>query len=77
MSLHPKVIDFGDIDVGDASEQLSIHLTNSGHKSGTFVVDLGRGDLEIIVEPMKGVVHVSVLFWFNLNTPKFRCYNIV
>lgn len=62
MTLHPKVIDFGDIDVGDASEQLSIYLTNNGHKSGTFVVDLGRGDLEIIVEPMKGTIHVRILF---------------
>lgn len=59
VSLHPKVINFGDIDVGNPSEQLSVTLTNHGHKNAQFVVDLGRNDLEIIVNPMKGTIQVS------------------
>lgn len=72
MSLEPKIIDFGDIDVGDASEQMSIYLKNSGHKHGNFVVDLGRNDLEIIVDPMKGTVQVSHIFSFILDNISIR-----
>lgn len=49
VSLSPKVLDFDDIDVGTASEQLSVQLTNSGHKSAQFVVDLG------IIQPFNSV----------------------
>lgn len=58
VTLNPKAIDFGDIDLGDASEQLSVFLTNHGHKIAHYLVDLGRNDLEIIVEPMKGTIQV-------------------
>lgn len=67
MSLSPKVINFGDIDVGNASEQLSVQLTNNGHKRAQFVVDLGRNDLEIIVEPMKGIIQVHSSYKIATN----------
>ncbi|XP_028128124.2 cilia- and flagella-associated protein 47-like [Diabrotica virgifera virgifera] len=55
----PKMLHFGDIDVGTASEQLSVHLHNEGEKVTTFVVDLGRHDLELIIDPMKGTIKPS------------------
>lgn len=63
VSLQPKLLDFGDIDVGNASEQLTIQMTNKGHKNTQFVVDLGRNDLELIVDPMRGMIQVRK----NLN----------
>ncbi|CAG9826127.1 unnamed protein product [Diabrotica balteata] len=55
----PKMLHFGDIDVGTASEQLSVHLHNEGEKVTTFVVDLGRHDLELIIDPMRGTIKPS------------------
>nr|XP_023018449.1 cilia- and flagella-associated protein 47-like [Leptinotarsa decemlineata] len=59
ISMRPKILNFGEIDVGTASEQMGVQLSNCGHKGSSFVVDLGRNDLELIVHPMKGVIKPS------------------
>ncbi|KAG5884668.1 hypothetical protein JTB14_033206 [Gonioctena quinquepunctata] len=56
ISLSPKILDFGEVDVGTASQQMVLELKNSGHKLGQFVVDLGRNAFDLIVHPMKGIV---------------------
>lgn len=56
--LNPRVINFGDIDIGNASDMKSVFLTNDGQKSAVFAIDIGRNDLEILIEPMKGVIMV-------------------
>ncbi|XP_057651184.1 LOW QUALITY PROTEIN: cilia and flagella-associated protein 47-like [Diorhabda carinulata] len=52
----PKILYFGDINVGTSSDQLSLTLHNEGQKITHFSVDLGRNDLELIVDPMKGSI---------------------
>uniref|UniRef100_A0AAR5PJX4 HYDIN/VesB/CFA65-like Ig-like domain-containing protein n=1 Tax=Dendroctonus ponderosae TaxID=77166 RepID=A0AAR5PJX4_DENPD len=56
VSVWPRVIDFGEIDVCMVSEVKKITITNSGTKQATYSTDLGRNPLQIIVKPMKGTV---------------------
>ncbi|CAH1183511.1 unnamed protein product [Phaedon cochleariae] len=56
ITLKPKILNFGEIDVGTASEQMAVQMINKGHKGAQFVVDLSRNVLELIVHPMKGVI---------------------
>ncbi|CAH1960120.1 unnamed protein product [Acanthoscelides obtectus] len=55
----PKSLHFGNIDVGNASQQMTVELKNIGHKTTTFLTDLGRTDLEIIIDPRRGRIHPS------------------
>lgn len=54
------MLHFGDIDIGTSSEQLSMFLENLGQKTAQFTIDLGRNDLELIVDPMRGIIQVSM-----------------
>ncbi|CAH1109025.1 unnamed protein product [Psylliodes chrysocephalus] len=56
VKITPRMLHFGDIDIGTSSEQLSMFLENLGQKTAQFTIDLGRNDLELIVDPMRGII---------------------
>ncbi|XP_060830391.1 cilia and flagella-associated protein 47-like [Bombus pascuorum] len=56
ISIEPKSIDFGIVDIGYSSGIKIITLRNEGGKSTRFSIDLGTNDLEITVHPMRGIV---------------------
>nr|CAI5825410.1 unnamed protein product [Callosobruchus analis] len=59
VAMSPTSLNFGNIDVGNASEQMTVQLKNLGHKTTTFMTDLGKTDLEIIIDPRRGRIHPS------------------
>ncbi|XP_060518444.1 cilia and flagella-associated protein 47-like [Cylas formicarius] len=56
LCLEPRVLDFGEIDVGHVSEAKTLRLTNRGTKNAQFSIDLGRNESELSVRPLKGTV---------------------
>ncbi|XP_017776876.1 PREDICTED: uncharacterized protein LOC108562889 [Nicrophorus vespilloides] len=68
----PRLIDFGCIDAGPTTSKKKLLLINRGVKATKFVVDLGSNDLNIIVEPMRGILtsRSQVLFHIELNAMK-------
>lgn len=59
--VEPKVLNFGEINVGNASDQLTLELKNVGRRLAQYCIDLGRNDLELIIDPMKGAIMVNLL----------------
>ncbi|XP_043513633.1 cilia- and flagella-associated protein 47-like [Frieseomelitta varia] len=56
IDVEPKSIDFGIVDIGYSSGIKVITLKNKGGQSTRFSIDLGTNDLEITVQPMRGIV---------------------
>ncbi|XP_034195084.2 cilia and flagella-associated protein 47 isoform X2 [Osmia lignaria lignaria] len=56
ISVEPKTIDFGILDIGYSSGIKVLTMRNDGGKSTRFSIDLGKNDLEIAVKPLRGVV---------------------
>ncbi|KAK1123765.1 hypothetical protein K0M31_008460 [Melipona bicolor] len=56
ITVEPKSIDFGIVDIGYSSGIKVITLKNKGGQSTRFSIDLGTNDLEITVQPMRGIV---------------------
>ncbi|EFN77823.1 Uncharacterized protein CXorf22 [Harpegnathos saltator] len=59
ISIEPKSVDFGIIDVGYKSGLRSITIRNKGGKRTRFSIDLGKNDLDISVKPLRGTVKPS------------------
>ncbi|XP_032680467.1 cilia- and flagella-associated protein 47-like [Odontomachus brunneus] len=58
VSIEPKSLDFGIVDVGYKSD-LIITIRNKGGKSTRFSIDLGQNDLDVSVKPLRGTVRPS------------------
>ncbi|CAG9854373.1 unnamed protein product [Phyllotreta striolata] len=56
VKITPRMLYFGEIDMGRSSEQLTVALENVGEKIAQFSIDLGRNDLELIIEPTRGII---------------------
>ncbi|XP_014478927.1 PREDICTED: uncharacterized protein LOC106746645 [Dinoponera quadriceps] len=63
ISIEPRSIDFGIIDLGYKSVSKIITIRNKGGKStrkiDRFSIDLGQSDLEVSVKPLRGTVRPS------------------
>ncbi|RLU22209.1 hypothetical protein DMN91_006590, partial [Ooceraea biroi] len=56
ISIEPKLIDFGTIDIGYSSGLKIVTIRNEGGKSTRFSIDLGQNDLDLTVKPLRGIV---------------------
>lgn len=56
VSVDPIHIDFGLIDIGYHVSRRSVKLRNSGSKLSKFSIDMGSHEVQISVDPIKGVV---------------------
>ncbi|XP_050306666.1 cilia and flagella-associated protein 47-like isoform X2 [Anthonomus grandis grandis] len=56
ISVSPRILDYGEIDVGMVSDKKKIMIQNSGTKQSHFSIDLGRNPLNLMVEPTRGTV---------------------
>ncbi|XP_030746675.1 uncharacterized protein LOC115875385 isoform X2 [Sitophilus oryzae] len=56
VEISPKILNLGEIDVGSVSAMKKVFIKNVGTKQSKFMVDLGKDELELIVQPTKGIV---------------------
>ncbi|XP_011873042.1 PREDICTED: uncharacterized protein LOC105564890 [Vollenhovia emeryi] len=54
ISIEPKSIDFGTIDIGYSSGLKLVAIRNEGSKSTRFSIDLGQNDLDLMIKPLRG-----------------------
>ncbi|TGZ55685.1 Uncharacterized protein DBV15_01392 [Temnothorax longispinosus] len=54
ISIEPKLIDFGTIDIGYSSGLKIVTIRNEGSKSTRFAIDLGQNDLDLMIKPLRG-----------------------
>ncbi|XP_011691903.1 PREDICTED: uncharacterized protein LOC105452479 isoform X2 [Wasmannia auropunctata] len=54
ISIEPKSIDFGTIDIGYSSGIKIVTIRNEGNKSTRFSIDLGQNDLDLAIKPLRG-----------------------
>ncbi|XP_036143215.1 uncharacterized protein LOC118645691 [Monomorium pharaonis] len=56
ISIEPKLIDFGTIDIGYSSGIKIITIRNEGNKSTRFSIDIGPNDLDLVIKPLRGKI---------------------
>lgn len=57
--VEPNFVDFGEFATWQSPEVRTVSLKNTGARSALFAIDLGNNELDLLVEPKKGVVSVS------------------
>lgn len=60
ISVEPDFIDFGEFATWQSPKFRTVNLKNTGSRSVLFATDLGSNELDLLVEPQKGVVPVSI-----------------
>lgn len=56
--VEPMEVNFGRIDAVSSVAAKKVVVRNVGTKNTAFCIDLGRNELELIVEPTRGVLQV-------------------
>lgn len=59
ISVEPDLVDFGEFATWQSPEVRTVCLKNTGSRRALFAIDLGSNELDLLVEPRKGVVSVS------------------
>ncbi|XP_076271417.1 cilia and flagella-associated protein 47-like [Rhynchophorus ferrugineus] len=54
--IYPKILDFGEIDVGSVSDMKKLIIKNTGTKQATYSIDAGKDQFELIIQPSKGTI---------------------
>ncbi|KAK9870423.1 hypothetical protein WA026_007993 [Henosepilachna vigintioctopunctata] len=69
--VEPTEVNFGSIDAVSSVVSKTVVVRNEGSKTATFCIDLGRNELELIVEPTKGVLEASGSVTFKVEVMGF------
>ncbi|KAL3282028.1 hypothetical protein HHI36_005231 [Cryptolaemus montrouzieri] len=70
--VEPTEVNFGRIDAVSGVVAKTVVVRNEGTKNTGFCIDLGRNELELIVEPTKGVLQASESVTFKLEVMGFH-----